>query len=94
MTKIFISPPFGNYFDSSFFKFSEFENFEIFSIRGSFTLFPRPGLISRILLSLRYDISRQGWINKIGLRNRGIEYGVEKYEDDDKIYCSFYINFL
>ena len=71
----FISPPFGNYLD---FK-------KTTSIKGSFTLLPRGGLITRILLTLRYDFSREGWVNKIGLRNRGIDYAIEKYKDTDHI---------
>jgi dihydroorotate dehydrogenase len=74
---IFISPPFGNYLDSN-----SLNKINIFSIRGSFTLLPRPGLITRILVSLRYDIVREGWINKIGLRNPGIDFAINKYRDD------------
>lgn len=67
--KVFISPPFGNYLN--------FSNF--YSIKGSFTLHPREGLFSQILKTLRYSSVHQGWINKIGLRNPGIDYALEKY---------------
>lgn len=70
--KVFISPPFGNYLD--------FPNF--YSIKGSFTLHPREGLFSQILKTLRYSSMHKGWINKIGLRNPGIDYALEKYGND------------
>lgn len=70
--KVFISPPFGNYLN--------FSNF--YSIKGSFTLHPREGLLSQIIKTLRYSIVHQGWINKIGLRNPGIDYALEKYGSD------------
>ncbi len=70
--KVFISPPFGNYLN--------FSNF--YSIKGSFTLYPREGLFSQIIKTLRYSTVHQGWINKIGLRNPGIDYALEKYGND------------
>ncbi len=66
---LFISPPFGNYLN---FK-------DAISIKGSFTLDPRPGLLWRIFSTLRYDSKEGGWVNKIGLRNRGIDYAVARY---------------
>ncbi len=71
----FISPPFGNYL--------EFSN--TISIKGSFTLLPRPGLIGQIIKTLRYDYKYNGWINKIGLRNPGIDYAIEKYRNKNCI---------
>lgn len=67
---IFISPPFGNYFS--------FEN--TISIKGSYTLEPRYGLLSQIIKTLRYSPENSGWINKIGLRNKGIDYAIENYD--------------
>ena len=66
---LFISPPFGNYLN--------FENTK--SIKGSYTLHPRDGLISQILKTLRFSYDKNGWINKIGLRNPGLKYGIEHY---------------
>ena len=66
---LFISPPFGNYIDFS----------KSISIRGSFTLNERPGKWMQILKTLRY-IPGVGWINKIGLRNPGIDYAVKTYK--------------
>lgn len=75
MTEYFISPPFGNYLN--------FKN--INSIKGSFTLYPREGLIRQIITTLRYDFIRKGWVNKIGLRNKGIDYAIEKYKNTNHI---------
>ena len=67
---IFINPPFGNYFS--------FEN--TISIKGSFTLEPRDGLFLQIIKTLRYSFEKSGWINKIGLRNPGLDYAIKNYE--------------
>ena len=68
---IFISPPFGNYINLP----------ETKSIKGSYTLKPRGGLIFQILKTLRLTQinGEYHWINKIGLRNRGIDYGLQQY---------------
>ncbi len=81
---IFISPPFGNYLDSKLVSNLGNLDDQVYSIRGSFTLLPRPGLLTRIILTLRYDILREGWINKIGLKNPGIDYAIQKYGNDPK----------
>jgi dihydroorotate dehydrogenase len=70
MYTFFIGPPFGNYID-----FLP----GILPIKGSYTLEPRSGLFSQICKTLRYDFERKGWINKIGLRNPGLDYAVRKY---------------
>ncbi len=64
---IFINPPFSNYlsFDKSI------------SIKGSYTLYPRDGLILQILKTLRYSFEYGGWVNKIGLRNPGLDYAIK-----------------
>ncbi len=72
---LFISPPFGNYI-----------NFEKTTpIRGSFTLYPRPGLFTQILKTLRFSVKKNGWINKIGLRNPGIDYAIKTYKKGEII---------
>ncbi len=73
---LFISPPFGNYL--------HFNNTTT-SIKGSFTLHPRPGLIMQIFKTLRYSYTHGGWVNKIGLRNKGIEWAVNKYKNTNHI---------
>jgi dihydroorotate dehydrogenase len=63
---IFISPPFGNYLS--------FPN--MIRVYGSFTLEPREGLWYQLLKTLRYFPKYKGWVNKIGLRNKGIEWAL------------------
>lgn len=65
----FISPPFGNYLNLP----------NTISIKGSYTLDPRPGLIGQIFKTLRYSFEYGGWINKIGLRNKGLDYAIKNY---------------
>ena len=60
---LLISPPFGNYIRIPGSK----------SIKGSFTLNPRAGLVLQIVKTLRFSFEDNGWINKIGLRNKGLE---------------------
>lgn len=69
MTQLFVSPPFGNYIHLPYTN----------CIKGSFTLEPRHGLISQIIKTLHYSFSYKGWVNKIGLRNPGIDYALNKY---------------
>jgi len=70
---IYIAAPFGNYLYFN----------GIRSVRGSFTVQKRPGLIKQLLKTLRYHDG--AWYNKIGLRNPGIDWGIKKYraERDD-----------
>ena len=69
---LFISPPFGNYLNLPNTK----------SIKGSFTLHPRTGLLLQIIKTLRYSFEKQGWVNKIGLRNKGIDYAIKTYDKE------------
>jgi len=71
---IFISPPFGNYIHLP----------NTTPIRGSFTLNERPGKWGQILKTLRY-IPGMGWVNKIGLRNPGIDYAIKTYKKGEII---------
>ena len=66
----FISPPFGNYLNLN----------NTMSIKGSYTLEPRSGLLSQIAKTLRYSFVYNGWVNKIGLRNPGIDYAIKNYK--------------
>jgi dihydroorotate dehydrogenase (NAD+) catalytic subunit len=78
---LFISPPFGNYYN--------FQNPNVLSIKGSFTLNPRPNnasyfeyvgsLCGQFFRTFRYNFKYSGFVNKIGLRNRGIQYAIDKY---------------
>jgi dihydroorotate dehydrogenase len=67
--KIYVSPPFGNYLDLP----------RCYRIRGSFTLDKRPGLLSQVLKTFRKI--EGGWVNNIGLRNKGI-YNVDFNKQD------------
>tara|TARA_B100001173_G_C16027007_1_gene564551 strand:+ start:324 stop:1037 length:714 start_codon:yes stop_codon:yes gene_type:complete len=69
--QLFICPPFGNYIDLPF----------ATSIKGSYTLHERNGLLYQILKTLRYSFVYNGWINKIGLRNKGIDHILTNYND-------------
>ena len=71
---IFISPPFGNYINLP----------NTTPIRGSFTLKERKGKWKQIFKTLRY-IPGVGWINKIGLRNPGIDYAIRTYKKGEII---------
>ena len=67
---LFISPPFGNYINLP----------GTISIKGSFTLNERPGKWVQIFKTLRYSFKYNGWCNKIGLRNPGIDYAIKNYK--------------
>ena len=69
----FISPPFGNYISLP----------NTISINGSFTLDPRPGLISQVLKTFRYSFEYGGWVNRIGLRNPGLDYAIKNHKKDE-----------
>ena len=72
---LFINPPFGNYLNIK----------NTISIRGSFTLYERKGLVVNIFKSLRYSPICGGWVNKIGLRNKGIDYAISTYKKGEII---------
>ena len=73
VSKTFISPPV-----SRALFFIQFINPSIIPIMGSYTLKPRSGLVGQIIRTLRPTWS--GWINKIGLRNKGIDYAIKNYK--------------
>jgi dihydroorotate dehydrogenase len=77
---LFISPPFGNYVKLP----------ETKSIKGSFTLEPREGLLMQIMKTLRYSFEHGGWVNKIGLRNKGIDWAIKNHNNNNEI-CSIAI---
>ncbi len=68
----FISPPFGNYLNLP----------NTLSIKGSFTLHPRKGKWLQIFKTVRYSFKYNGWINKIGLRNPGLDYALRYYRNN------------
>ena len=60
MKPIIISPPFGNYIERDW----------ATSVKGTYTLDRRWGLLWKVLTTLRK--TEDGWVNKIGLRNKGL----------------------
>ena len=78
---LFISPPFGNYLNLP----------NTISIKGSYTLEKRDGLFIQIIKTLRYSYTYNGWINKIGLRNKGIDSIINNY-DKNNIYSIAIMN--
>ena len=69
--KKFIAAPFGNYIKTK----------NTISVSGSWTVEKRTGRIIQIAKTLRY--TKKGWVNKIGLRNPGVELGITKYREDE-----------
>jgi dihydroorotate dehydrogenase len=61
--RIIIAAPFGNYLHFS----------GCNRTLGTFTLEPRPGRFWKVASTLRYNWRQKSWINKIGLRNPGID---------------------
>ena len=72
---LIISPPFGNYITSP----------GVMSIKGSFTVYPRPGKWLQIFKTLRYSYTYSGWCNQIGLRNPGIDSAIKNYKKGNSI---------
>ena len=68
---IFIAAPFGNYINRK----------DTVSVTGTFTVEPRPGRLKAIIKTLRY--TKQGWRNKLGLRNPGLHNGMFKTSYDN-----------
>ena len=67
--KYYLAAPFGNHLTQT----------HMYSVMGTYTLHPRTGLLQQILKTLRYSFHYKGWTNKLGLRNSGIEEGIQKY---------------
>lgn len=63
-----ISAPFGNYVQPK----------GATATLGTFTAARRPGRLWRIIRTVRYSPSLDAWVNKIGLRNPGIDWLVER----------------
>lgn len=68
----YIAAPFGNYIKTK----------NTRSVLGSFTLYPREGLLLQILKTLRYK--NNSWYNAIGLRNPGLRAGLLNYNKDER----------
>ncbi len=66
--RLVVSAPFGNYVQPE----------GALATLGTFTAARRPGRVWRILKTVRWYPRIGGWVNKIGLRNPGIDWLVEK----------------
>ncbi|MGE0143972.1 MAG: hypothetical protein AB7I19_09730 [Planctomycetota bacterium] len=78
--RLIISAPFGNYVQPKF----------AIATLGTFTAAARPGRVWRILKTVRFYRRLGAWVNKIGLRNPGIDWLADrvrrqKIRVDDKI---------
>ncbi len=62
--RLIISAPFGNYIRPA----------GATPTLGTFTLLPRPGRVWRVLKTVRYSPRLKAWVNRIGLRNPGVEW--------------------
>jgi len=69
---LIISAPFGNYIQPP----------GATPTLGTFTLADRPGRVRRVLATVRYYRRLGAWVNKIGLRNPGIDWLVQRVESD------------
>jgi len=70
--KIFISAPFGNYIRSE----------QTISVHGTFTRNPRGNRLWSVLSTLRYSRKHNGWVNRLGLPNPGLQKGLCSVSDD------------
>ena len=67
---LIISAPFGNYI----------QPIGMTPTLGTFTAAARPGRVWRILKTVRYYPRLRAWVNKIGLRNPGIDWLVSRVD--------------
>jgi dihydroorotate dehydrogenase len=65
-----ISAPFGNYIQPK----------GATPTLGTFTLHRRPGRLWQIIKTVRYHKAQRAWVNKIGLRNPGIDWLAKRVE--------------
>ena len=70
MHRLIVSAPFGNYVQPA----------GATPTLGTFTAKPRPGRLWRILKTVRYYPRLRAWVNRIGLRNPGMTWLVERVE--------------
>ncbi len=67
---VIISAPFGNYIQPE----------GTTPTLGTFTLYRRPGRLWRILKTVRYRPTQKAWVNRIGLRNPGIDWLINRVQ--------------
>ena len=69
--KFFIAAPFGNYIKPK----------GCIPVTGTFTRNPRGNRLWSVLSTLRYDFKSNGWVNKLGLPNPGLNKGLMKLDN-------------
>ena len=69
--KFFIAAPFGNYIKPK----------GTIPVTGTFTRNPRGNRLWSVLSTLRYDFKSNGWVNKLGLPNPGLNKGLMKLDN-------------
>lgn len=69
-----ISAPFGNYVQPRWRARTDVGEFGVTPTLGTFTNERRPGRLWRIVRTVRYSPFLNAWVNKIGLRNPGIDW--------------------
>ncbi|MEQ8850775.1 MAG: hypothetical protein RIB32_03225 [Phycisphaerales bacterium] len=70
MKRLIISAPFGNYIQPE----------GATATLGTFTVHPRPGRVWRVIRTVRYYPRLGAWVNRIGLRNPGIEWLLKRVD--------------
>ena len=70
--RFFISAPFGNYIKPK----------GTIPVTGTFTLHPRGNRLWSILTTLRYSRKHNGWVNRLGLPNPGIQKGLASVSEN------------
>ena len=73
-TLFFVAAPFGNYL-----KFKKKAN--VLPVTGTWTLKYRGGILKKIYkiaTTLRYKRKKEGWVNKMGLPNVGLNVGLRR----------------
>ena len=69
---IYIAAPFGNYIKPN--------RDNVTPVIGTYTVDHRPGLLWKLLTTLRYDPKDKCWYNSLGLRNPGLSHGLKKHK--------------
>ena len=75
----FVAAPFGNYL-----KFKKKAN--VLPVTGTWTLKYRGGILKKIYkiaTTLRYKRKKEGWVNKMGLPNVGLNVGLRRTNNNE-----------
>ena len=78
-TLFFVAAPFGNYL-----KFKKKAN--VLPVTGTWTLKYRGGILKKIYkiaTTLRYKRKKEGWVNKMGLPNVGLNVGLRRINNNE-----------